>query len=212
MNRLRKALMRVPRTRWGKQTFLLLLRGKKAKILDVGCGNNSPTLTKQLCPDAYYVGVDVGNYNNSPKSIALADEYQVFQSERFAEGIRHLNGSFDAVISSHNLEHCNHPEETLKAMCAKLKSGGKLFLSFPNSESVHFPHREGTLNFYDDPTHIYVPEMEQVLKWLKKEGMQEVKAIKGYQPLYYWIMGGGYGGKEPKAEKGIERNLGFLGV
>ncbi len=190
MNRIRKHLMKIPRTKWGKQSFLLGLKGKNARVLDVGCGNNSPQGTKFYAPDIYYAGVDVGNYNNSKDSIAMADEYHVFTPDGFAEGIESLKGMFDAAISSHNIEHCSRPEETVRAVCRKIKQGGKLYFSFPNSDSVYFPHRKGTLNFYDDNTHVYVPDMDKILGILKEEGMEIIKAVKGYRPPYYVLWGG----------------------
>ena len=144
---LRTMWNRIPKTRYGKQAFLLGYDGKRAKILDIGCGNGSPASTKELTRDCYYVGVDVGDYNQTSQSISMADEYHVFAPENFAEGIDGLPKDFDAVVSSHNLEHCNKPYETLRAMCRSLKRGAMLHLSFPNSDSVNFPHRDGTLNF-----------------------------------------------------------------
>lgn len=185
----KESLIRIPRTKYGKQTFLLSLDGKRTKLLDVGCGNDSPMRVKTFCRDCYYVGVDVGDYNQSAESIRLADEYHVFTPELFAEGIDGLPSDFDAVLSAHNLEHCNEPEQTLRAMRRRLRTGGRLYLSFPNSDSVNFPHRAGTLNFYDDPTHTYVPDFTNVLDILRQEGMEIAKAIKGYRPLYYRIMG-----------------------
>lgn len=187
---LRTQLERIPRYKWGKQAFLLKLNGKKAKILDIGCGNDSPIYTKRLCRDCYYVGVDVGDYNQSKQSIDMADEYRVFTPEDFANGIDTLDTNFDAVISSHNIEHCNKPIETLQAMCRRLKAGGKLFLSFPNSDSVNFPHRQGTLNFYDDSTHIYLPDFNKIQQVLQDQEFTIIKAIKSYKPVYYWFWGG----------------------
>ena len=46
-------------------------------MLDVGCGNNSPRIAKSIRPDIYYVGVDVGDYNQENGSIECADEYIV---------------------------------------------------------------------------------------------------------------------------------------
>lgn len=197
MNYFRQLLKMIPRTRWGKQTFLLTQcrnsgKGKQAlylRLLDVGCGNGSLENTKFFAPNIYYCGVDVGDYNQSEQTLAYADAYHKFTPEGFAGGIEGLGGDFDIVISSHNIEHCNKPEETIRVMCRSLKSGGKMYFSFPNSKSVNFPHRDGTLNFYDDKTHIYVPNFEDILMTLEDEGMKIIKAIKGYKPVYYWIVG-----------------------
>ena len=34
------------------------------RVLDLGCGNNSPMLVKSARPDLEYWGIDVGDYNN----------------------------------------------------------------------------------------------------------------------------------------------------
>lgn len=190
MTELRKLFMRVPKSRWGKQAFILKLK-EHARLLDVGCGNNSALYTKILSPSCRYAGIDIGDYNNSETSINMMDEYHVVTDpEQFAEEIMNLEGSFDAVISSHNIEHCNKPEETLKAICKKIKCGGLLYLSFPQEKTVDFPHRNGTLNFYDDPTHIYMPDPKRLIRIMKKNGMEILFAKVGYRPLYYFLWGG----------------------
>lgn len=180
----------VVRSKWGKEAFCHKLKGKKARVLDVGCGNGSPMLTKMLAPDCCYVGIDVANYNNPDAVLDYADEYKLFTPEGFAEGIAGLEEEFDAVISSHNIEHCNRPKETLAAMCDKLKKGGMMYMAFPSEASADFPHRNKTLNFYDDPTHIYLPEFDDVLQSLKENGMEIVFSSKEYKPPVFHFWGG----------------------
>ena len=64
-------------------------------------------------------------------------------------------------------------------------------MSFPDDRSVNFPSREGTLNFYDDPTHIYLPDLKEIINCLSENGMSVVKVKKGYRPFYYRFIGGG---------------------
>jgi len=103
------------------------------KLLDVGCGNNSPYLIKTKYPNIVYYGIDVDDYHQTKPN--LADSYIVVKPEDFAETIEKLQENFDTVISSHNLEHCNDRDKTLDAIIKKLKSGGYLFLSFPTEKS-----------------------------------------------------------------------------
>lgn len=178
------------RTKWGERSFCHELKGRSAKILDVGCGNGSPRRVKMVVPDCYYVGIDVADYNNTNATLAYADEYLLFEPERFAEGIAGLNLKFDAVLSKHNIEHCNHPKETLAAMCGRLKKGGRLYLAFPSEASADFPSRKGTLNFYDDPTHRWLPKYDDVIQQLKANSMEIVFASKQYKPPVFHILGG----------------------
>ena len=177
---------RVPHS---KQAFVLKLP-PNARLLDVGCGNGSPMGTKRWRDDIYYCGIDVGDYNQTNETLKWADEYIISTPEDFAKNIMELKGTFDGIISNHNIEHCNKPKETIEVICSKLKPGGRLHLAFPSEESVNFPSREGTLNFYDDPTHIWLPNYKKMIQLLKKNGMKIIFARKQYKPLYIWLWGG----------------------
>lgn len=140
----------------GKYAFVASLR-EGSRLLDVGCGNNSPYRTKEIRPDVFYVGMDIGDYNQKLNVREYADKYIVTSSANFAAELEGLQETFDAVISAHNLEHCEEPQRVLTAMLRSLKKGGEIYLSFPCEASVHFPQRKNTLNFYDDETHLVRP-------------------------------------------------------
>jgi len=170
-----------------KQDFLRRLP-PGAKLLDVGCGNDSPGLIKRLRPDVHYTGIDVGDYNQPSSAIDLADEYLICDPREFAERISTL-GPFDAIISAHNLEHCNEPYEVVCSMISVLKRGGALYLSFPCEDSVSFPSRVGTLNFYDDPTHQHVISFDRIIGYLGDGGCSIQFASRRYRPLLLFLLG-----------------------
>ncbi|WP_236599301.1 class I SAM-dependent methyltransferase [Ramlibacter monticola] len=180
--RLRHALVTWLRPR-GKQAFLRSLP-PGARLLDVGCGNNSPRDAKMLRPDLHYTGLDVADYNQQD-SIRFADAYVVVPADRFAETVRAQAGQMDAVVCSHNLEHCDDPAAVLGAMAAALRPGGRMFLAFPCEQSVRFPHRRGCLNFFDDPTHKTVPSWDGVVATLRGQGMSVLYACRRYRP---WLL------------------------
>lgn len=142
-----------------------------ATVFDVGCGNDSPYLFKSIRPDVRYVGLDVGDYNQEHAPHDYADEYVVISPEAFVDAIERRHGQFDAVVSSHNLEHCSKQDEVVIAMARSLKPGGRIFLAFPAAATVKFPSRAGTLNFYDDATHVRPPNYHRVLDLLKSEAI-----------------------------------------
>jgi SAM-dependent methyltransferase len=162
---------------------------QNGKLLDVGCGNNSPYDIKIKHPNIIYTGIDVGDYNQTNPN--LADEYIVVNPEDFSDAIGNMAVKFDTVISSHNLEHCNDRYKTLDAMIKTLKPGGYMFLSFPTEKSVNFPGpRKGTLNYYDDPTHKdKPPEYKKIVSKLKTNGMKILFASKSYKPLPWYLSG-----------------------
>ena len=155
-------------------------------MLDVGCGNNSPRDAKLLRPDLEYIGLDVGDYNQHD-SIRHADAYIVVPSADFAGAIAAQAGLMDAVVCSHNLEHCDEPAAVLAAMATALRPGGVLYLAFPCEESVHFPSRRGSLNFSDDATHRAVPQWQATLAALLAGGITPLYANRRYRP---WLLAG----------------------
>jgi SAM-dependent methyltransferase len=162
---------------------------QNAHILDVGCGNNSPHQFKRRRPDLHYTGIDVADYHQDADAIRHADEYIVVPAGEFAARIASMAGRFDAVVSAHNIEHCDDPDATIEAMLAALKPSGRLFMAFPAEASVRFPHRAGTLNFFDDPTHKTVPDFGQICRSLTAAGCRLDVAIRRYRPPRSVLLG-----------------------
>jgi SAM-dependent methyltransferase len=165
----------------GKLAFLQSLP-PGAAVLDVGCGNNSPRDAKILRPDLFYTGLDVGDYNQQDAG-RYADAYVIVPPTDFADAIAAHAGRMDAVVSSHNLEHCDDPAAVLQAMTLALRPGGKLYLAFPCEESVRFPRRRGCLNFFDDASHRTVPRWESTTRELRNAGIAFDHAARRYRPL-----------------------------
>ena len=172
----------------GKAAFLDRLP-VRAALLDVGCGSNSPARAKDQRPDIVYIGLDVSDYKHATAPDLHADRYIVVSPQAFVGEIEKLKGQCDAVISSHNLEHCLEPERVRSAMVVALKSGGRLYLSFPAEESVNFPSRAGTLNFYDDPTHDQMPRYREVIATLEAQRMTVGFARKRHRPPLLFLAG-----------------------
>ena len=170
----------------GSISFLWALpRG--ASLLDVGCGNNSPSRTLSVRPDLRYVGLDIDPYTGPNY-----DNMTIVQtaSERFASALADQPKKFSAVISNHNIEHVEDPEATLSAMCKALEPGGKLFLAWPSRRSLGLPSRQGTLNYYDDPTHAEaLPTFQWVLSRLEANEMRVDGAWDPYRPLGAFLIG-----------------------
>jgi SAM-dependent methyltransferase len=135
-----------------------------------------------------YTGLDIGDYNQE-KPI-LADEYLITCPENFAYEIEKRPSHYDSILSSHNIEHCLDRKRTLIAMMRALRPGGRLYIAFPSSRSIDFPRRQGTLNYYDDSTHIDVPpDFDEYLALLSAEGFSIDYSTKRYRPIIMRILG-----------------------
>ncbi len=162
---------------------------KSAKVLDVGCGNSSPAITKTARPDLRYTGLDVCDYEQEAPASDFSEEYLVVSPETFATEIAKRPDTYDAVICCHNLEHCIHQEEVFLAMLRALKRNGAIFLAFPCADSIRFPNREGTLNFFDDKTHTKPPDFAWILETLREEGFKISFARRRYRPWRLFLIG-----------------------
>lgn len=172
----------------GKNSFIDSIV-ENGKVLDVGCGNNSPCVVKTLRPDVYYVGLDVGVYNQTTDYNMYANKFIITEPDDFHSKIEEYSNEFDAIICSHNLEHCNDYMAVTLAMIKALKKGGRIYISFPCEESVRFPSRYGTLNFHDDNTHKNLIKYSSFISTLKQNGMDILFATKRYRPVILFLIG-----------------------
>jgi SAM-dependent methyltransferase len=175
--------------RRGKAAFLASLKSG-SKVLDVGCGNDSPIRFKSVRPDVKYVGLDIQDYNQSLTPSRVADDYLVVSPERFADEIARFPKHFDVIVSAHNLEHCNDPHAVLAAIVGALAAGGRLYLSFPCEASVGFPSRRGgCLNFHDDGSHRVPPDFQKVCDYLARREVRIDFAARRYRPALPFVLG-----------------------
>lgn len=186
LDMLKKILRKIFRPR-GKYSFLYQLRFDST-ILDVGCGNNSPFQIKNSFPSFNYTGIDIGYYNQSePFSV---DNLIITTPERFAAEIAKFTNHFDAVLSSHNIEHCDDRDKTFQAMLEAIKPGGGFYISFPCEKSTTFPNRCGSLNYFDDSTHHnQPPNFDKFIAVLNDNNFKIEFAVKQYKPLLFWALG-----------------------
>ena len=151
-------------------------------VLDVGCGSNSPVKLKSFFPNLTIHGIDIYDVGNHAKN-ALS-EFYLSSSDSFDTDINSIIDLFDCVISHHNLEHCIHRDLVLASMCKKLKPEGLLFLCFPSLQSPNLPSRKGTLNYFDDTTHVSPPiDSQDLIIKLVNNKMEILFFASTYKPV-----------------------------
>ena len=167
-----------------KKAFIKKIKSG-AFVLDVGCGNESDKIFRQLSPESYYIGIDI----QSPPRNYLGNEYFLSTPENFNESVLKALTKVDVIISSHNLEHCDNYKELVSIFTASTKAE-KLFLSFPSSASLTLPKSKyGTLNFYQDSTHNELPDVVFILNALEKNGWKVDFCGNPYRPVLPSLIG-----------------------
>jgi len=145
------------------------------RILDIGCGNNSPSTTKRWFPDCHYAGADINQYNNNDEDLAALDAFYLLGAD--GSGYSAIpDDSFDFVILHHVVEHMAAPAQILAAVSSKLKPGGYVWIAFPSLRSLSLPSAHGTLQFCDDPTHVYLPDIREISNILLANGVKVLHA------------------------------------
>lgn len=153
------------------------------RILDVGCGNSSPSITKRWFPGSHYSGADIQRYNLSEADDAAMDAFFMLGVD--GSGYDAIpDASYDFVILNHVLEHMTAPDPILASLCAKLKPGGLIWIAFPSERSLGLPPSvDETLQFCDDSTHVYLPSVREVANTLLANGVKILHAGRSREGL-----------------------------
>jgi ubiquinone/menaquinone biosynthesis C-methylase UbiE len=149
---------------------------KPFKLLDVGAGNFSASTTKRVFPNCEYHGIDrVKDYNNAAADHrAMTAFYQMDLTQ--LEFSKIPNNTFDAILMAHIIEHLKNGDEVIRGLTGKLKKGGYIYIEYPSKASEHFPSKPGTLNFYDDPTHVRIYTTDELSQLLIEKGFTVIEA------------------------------------
>lgn len=137
-------------------------KDKEFTLLDIGAGNHSASKTKKWFPKCEYSGVDLDkNYNNDENDFKLMKTFYEIDLESLAFD-EIPNGYFDFIMMAHVIEHLKNGDEVVAELLTKLKPGGYFYLEYPSMRSTRLPRMEGTLNYFDDPTHVRIFSLRQL--------------------------------------------------
>jgi SAM-dependent methyltransferase len=142
------------------------------KILDIGSGSHSSTITKKWLPDCHYTGVDRDvSYDNTAEDIQNMDAF--FQLDLTQLDFSKIpNDYYDVIIMSHVIEHLHNGDKVLPLLFSKLKTGGLFYIEFPCETSATFPSKKETLNFFDDDTHVRIYSIKEVANIFMSAGFK----------------------------------------
>ena len=147
----------------------------RLKVLDVGCGNHSPSTTKLWWPCCEYSGLDRNFDGYGPGDLSALDHaYRIDCSSTPLSALP--DSSFDVIIASHVLEHLPNGLEVLKQLTAKLTPGGFIYVESPSMSSLGLPSMPGCLNFCDDATHIRIYGLREIANVLLQSQVRIVRA------------------------------------
>ena len=169
--------------------FLFLKKSfgnKPFKLLDIGVGNHSASKTTFLFPNCEYYGVDLDkHYNNSEEDFKVMKD---FYEMDLAKLDFHLlpDNFFDGIWIVHVIEHLFNGDKVIENLIAKLKPGGFMYIEYPGNKSTKLPSMNGTLNFYDDDTHVRIYSVKELTELFSKHGCLILKS--GLRRNIYFVI------------------------
>lgn len=145
------------------------------RLLDIGAGNHSASKIKKVFPVCEYHGVDMErDYNNSEDDFAQMHAFYEMDLTRL-DMQTIPDHYFDGIWMVHVIEHLHNGDQVIQALLPKLKSGGYLYIEYPGQKSTTLPSMHGTLNFYDDKTHVRVYCVQELQALLEASGCTMLK-------------------------------------
>jgi len=153
----------------------LKMCSKDAKLFDIGTGPGGlsfwPEWEMPKRPDIEMHGCDLFPCPNK-------ERYKKFVEMNIdIDNFPYAPSFFDAILSSHVIEHLQDIGGFARKISEVLKPNGFVYLETPTTDSINFPKRDvflnagiptTTTNFYDDETHIKPVSLQQILKIFTK--------------------------------------------
>ncbi len=145
---------------------------KPFRLLDIGAGNHSASKTKKWYPNCEYHGVDLDkNYNNDESDFKVMHSFYEMNLEELNFGVIPDN-YFDFIMMAHVIEHLRNGDDVVEQLLTKLRPGGLIYIEFPGYRSSQLPHMDGTLNYYDDPTHVRIYSVPELMNLAMRNNMK----------------------------------------
>lgn len=161
------------------RTLFLKTLPAGATLLDLGAGDGSMHIFRAWPPPAR---TDIKLYAFSLEKGKHFDAYDGYEVGNWDQQPPDFGGmQFDAIFSSHFVEHIRKPGSLAAFAAARLKPGGRLFTEWPSEASLNAPEnrklrargiylRIGT--FLDDATHKALPTTGFIHSSLREAGLE----------------------------------------
>lgn len=159
---------------------------KNFRLLDVGSGNHSASRIKSVFPNCRYYGLDMSkDYNNDAADFAQMEDFYELDLTKLDYSII-PDESFDGIWMAHVIEHLVNGDKVVPALMCKLKPGGFFYIEYPGEKSTKLPSMHGSLNFYDDESHVRIYSVAELKEIFEANGGRVLES--GIRRNWYYIL------------------------
>lgn len=144
-------------------------KDRSFKLLDIGGGSgDSATEIMSFLPNCQYYCIDMVD-TKIYKTNELGNTIQYWQKNlELLEFDDVPDDFFDAINMTHIIEHLKNGDTVIEHMTRKMKRGGFIYIEYPGFNSTKLPSMPGTLNFFDDNTHVRIYSLSELYNVLMK--------------------------------------------
>lgn len=141
----------------------------RGQLLDVGCGNGA-FLERAKEMGWSTVGIDM-----DPKAVEFCRKngLNVFEGT-LTQSPDDWKSSFEIVTLRHCIEHVQNPAEYLRIAYEMLKTGGEIWIAWPNTKSLGLVFFEEAWAELHAPHHLCIPSPDQLHSMLELQGFREI--------------------------------------
>jgi len=162
--------------------------GVAGRVLDVGCGSGERM--RRLEPAGWEcIGIDA-----SEPAVTSGVEKGLDIRRAEATALPFPDESFDAVLMSHSIEHCQDPRRAVQEAARVLKRGGSLTVTTPNGASPIAQLFGAMWVNWDAPRHYLVFSRSSLRNLLIDEGFDVIR-VRGSSTGWSWAQSVHYLGR-----------------
>jgi 2-polyprenyl-3-methyl-5-hydroxy-6-metoxy-1,4-benzoquinol methylase len=141
------------------------------RILDVGCGRGF------FLEEARKRGWEVYGTEYSQRAIELLQSKGINTCEGRIDKNTFQGASFDIITSFEVIEHINNPNEDLPHIHNKLRSGGLLYVTTPNFNSLMRYALKAKYNIIEYPEHLTYFTKKTLNRTVCRHGFRNIKFL-----------------------------------